>query len=179
MTGKPKTIDWPKRYLNSWRRWAAERSKTGTGVSLAGAEGLERAIESARAESAMALMGGVVDLALSEPGRAVAGRVDRLDELADADGGAVEQDGGLPAGEIDLDLMNARIFRKGFLDRGFALMAVHPFDPDHGKLVTGDVGGHELKPPRCPSLRYPTAKDVASAKPDDAHPTAIRTPPIP
>src|SRR5437667_9150724 len=122
----------------------------------------------------MALVRGMVDLALSEARRPVADRVDRLDELADADRGAVEQDGGLPAGEVDLDLMNAWVFRKSFLDRGFVLVAVHPLDPDHGKLVTGDVGGHELKPPRCPSLRYATAKVVASAKPDHRSPTATR-----
>src|SRR5437660_279012 len=83
-----------------------------------------------------------IDLALREPGGAVAGVVYRLHQLLHRHAAAIEQHRRLPAGEIDLDFINPGVGRERLLNRGLALMAMHSFDLDDGKLIPADIGRH-------------------------------------
>jgi hypothetical protein len=82
------------------------------------------------------------DFALGETGGSIAGLVDRIHELLDGETVTIEKDGGLSAGEIDFDFVNAGVAQQRLLDRSLALMTVHAFDLNDGELIPSDIRWH-------------------------------------
>jgi hypothetical protein len=74
-------------------------------------------------------------LALGETGGVIARAVYRLHELRHRDRSPIKKDRRLPAVEVHLNLVNAGVTLKRLPNGLFALVAMHAFDANDGKLI--------------------------------------------
>jgi hypothetical protein len=85
-------------------------------------------------------------LGLCEAGCLVAGAADGVHQFFHGHGIAAIQNRRLTGEKVNLDLMNTGLSHKRFLDRSFALVTVHPVDPDDRKLIVSHILGHKTPP---------------------------------
>src|ERR1700722_3279039 len=77
----------------------------------------------------------------------IAGVVDDLNQILDADERTIKEDRSLPAVEIHFGFMDAGQLGEFFLDARFAAVAMHTRNSNHRQLIGGYILSHRPPPP--------------------------------